>query len=440
MGFRSQLKHAWNAFLDQSDNVPVRGSMDYGASYSTNPIRTRFGISNDRSIIASIYARLSIDCASVEMRHVRLDDQDRYISDMSTTGLQNCLTVEANIDQAAMQFLQEIYLTLFHEGYLAVVPVDTSIQPSGSGSVDILTMRVGRIVDWFPRHVRIDLYNDLTGRHEQVTLPKETVAIITNPFYSVMNEPNSTLQRLTRTLSLLDLAGEQAASGKLDMIIQLPYTIKTDLKRQQAEQRRVDLEAQLAGSKYGIAYADAAEKITQLNRPVENNLLSQATMLMELLYSQLGLTPSVMDGTADEATMLNYGNRTTGVVVKTVAQEFKRKFLSKTARTQKQSVEYFLDPFKLIPMSVLAEIADKLTRNEIVSSNEFRGFIGMRPSNDPKADELRNSNMPQALDPPSVTVPGEVVDNTSSDDPFAGINDVLDGVFNGLGVPANDGP
>ena len=439
MSFRSQLKHAWNAFLDLDDNRPSRFNLDFGPATSVSPInRAHWGIANDRSIIASIYARIAIDYSSVDMRHARLDQFERYMDDMRGTGLNNCLTVEANLDQSARAFKQDIALTMLNEGHIAIVPVDTNISPEGMGSVDIQTMRVGTVVQWYPQHVRVDLYNDKTGRHEEITLAKSAVAIVQNPLYTVMNAPNSTLKRLIRTLSLLDTAGEQAASGKLDMIIQLPYTIKSDLKRQQANQRRVDLEAQLVGSKYGIAYADASEKITQLNRPSENNLLAHAEMLMTMLYGQLGLTPSIMDGTADEATMLNYINRTIEPMLSSVAEEMKRKFISKTARTQGQSIEYFRDPFKLIPMSQLADIADKLTRNEVVSSNEIRQFIGMKPSTDPKADELRNSNMPQALDPPSQVVPGEVVDteaDTGEDvDPFAGINDVLDDVFNELGA------
>lgn len=434
MGFFKDLKHSWNAFLDLDDNRPTRGSLDYGPSYSTQPSRSMWGITGDSSIKSSIYARIAIDFASNDLRHVRLDDLGRYKEDMRTTGLQNCLTVEANIDQSARAFKQDIALTLLNEGTIAIVPVDTSDSPEGMGSVDIRSMRVGKVVQWFPQHVRIDLYNEQTGRHEQITLHKSAVALVENPLYSVMNEPNGTLKRLTRTLSNLDTMGEQSASGKLDMIIQLPFQIRSDLKRQQANQRRVDLEAQLAGSKYGIAYADATEKITQLNRPAENNLLAHATFLTEMLYAQLGLTPSVMDGTADEATMLNYLNRTIEPLLRSVAEEMKRKFISKTARTQGQSVEYFNDPFKLVPMSELAELADKLTRNEVVSANEIRQAIGLKPSDDPKADELRNSNMPQALDPPSSeVVPGEVVDNQPVDDPFAGINDTLDSVFKELG-------
>lgn len=434
MGLWGNLKHSWNAFLDLDENRPTRGSLDYGPSYATQPSRSMWGISGDSTIRSAIYARIAIDFASNDLRHVRLDELGRYKDDMRATGLNNCLTVEANLDQSARAFKQDIALTLLNEGTIAIVPVDTSDSPEGMGSVDIRTMRVGKVVQWFPQHVRIDLYNEQTGRHEQITLLKTAVALVENPLYSVMNEPNGTLKRLTRTLSNLDTLSEQSASGKLDMIIQLPFQIRSDLKRQQANQRRVDLEAQLAGSKYGIAYADATEKITQLNRPAENNLLAHANFLTEMLYAQLGLTPSIMDGTADEATMLNYLNRTIEPLLRSVAEEMKRKFISKTARTQGQSVEYFNDPFKLVPMSELAELADKLTRNEVVSANEIRQAIGLKPSDDPKADELRNSNMPQALDPASEVVPGEVVDDQPvDDDPYAGINDTLDEVFKELG-------
>lgn len=399
MGAIARLKHAWNAFLDQ--DTSFRGhSRDWGASYGVRPDRVRLRISNERSIISSIYTRLSVDVASVDIRHCRLDVQGRYIEDIATSGLHQCLNVEANVDQSGRAFRQDAVLTLFDEGVIAIVPVDTSLSPEGAGSVDIHTMRVGKIVQWFPRHVRIDLYNDQTGRREEVTLEKKAVAIIENPLYGVMNEPNSTLQRLIRKLNLLDSVDEQSSSGKLDLIIQLPYVIKSEARRQQAEQRRQDIEFQLKGSKYGIAYTDGTEKVVQLNRPAENTLLKQVEYLTVMLYGQLGLTPGIMDGTADEATMLNYNNRTVEPVLGAFADEMKRKFLTKTARTQGQTVEYFRDPFKLVPMSQLAELADKFTRNEIVTSNEFRGFIGMRPSSDPKADELRNSNMPAPLDPP----------------------------------------
>lgn len=433
MGALGRLKHAWNAFLDQDESFRGRGR-DWGASYGIRPDRVRLRISNERSIISSIYVRLSVDVASVDIRHVRLDDEERYIEDIKTSGLHQCLNVEANIDQTGRAFRQDLVMTLFDEGVIAIVPVDTNISPEGAGSVDIQTMRIGKIVQWFPRHVRIDLYNDQTGRREEITLEKKAVGIVENPLYSVMNEPNSTLQRLIRKLNLLDSVDEQSASGKLDLIIQLPYVIKSEARRQQADQRRKDIEFQLKGSQYGIAYTDGTEKITQLNRPAENNLLAQVTYLTEMLFGQLGLTPGIMDGTADEATMLNYNNRTVEPILGAIADELKRKFLTKTARTQGQSTEYFRDPFKLVPMSQLAELADKFTRNEIVSSNEFRGFIGMKPSKDPKADELRNSNMPPALlDQPEAIVPAPVED-VPLEDPFAGINEVLDETFKELGV------
>lgn len=409
--FGSKLAHAWNAFTNQDEEFK-NPSWTYGGNYGSRPDRVRLHISNERSIISSIYTRLAIDIAAIDIRHVRLDDQNRYIGDIDS-GLNNCLTIEANIDQGARAFRQDIAMTLFDKGVAALVPVDTSISPMLTGGFDILTMRVAEVVQWYPRHVRVSLYNENTGRREEITLAKSTVAIIENPLYAVMNEPNSTLQRLTRKLNLLDTVDEQASSGKLDMIIQLPYMVKTETKREQAEQRRADIEFQLKGSKYGIAYLDGTEKITQLNRPVDNNLLTQITDLKAQLYSELGMTEGVMNGTADEKGMLNYRNRTTEPVVGAITEAIKRTFLTKTARTQKQSIDYFVDPFKLVPMSELAELADKFTRNEIVSSNEFRGFIGMRPSTDPKADELRNSNMPQ----PAALVAPEVVDGELVEEP-----------------------
>lgn len=432
---KSALTHGWNAFTNQDDSL--RGyNRDWGGSYSIRPDRLRVRVSNERSIISSLFTRLSIDVASIDIRHVRLDEQDRYVEDIKS-GLHNCLNLEANIDQSGRAIVQDMALTMFNEGCIAVVPVDTSTDPAGAGSVDIQTLRVGFIRQWYPRHVRVDLYNDQTGRREEVTLPKDFVAIIENPLYNTMNEPNSTLQRLLRKLNLLDSIDEQSGSGKLDMIIQLPYVIKTQARRELAEQRRKDIEFQLKGSQYGIAYTDGTEKVIQLNRPAENNLLAQVTYLTEMLYSQLGLTPAVMDGTADEATMLNYMNRTIEPIVGAIADEMKRKFLTKTARTQGQSIEYFRDPFKLIPLGQLAEIADKFTRNEVMTSNELRGKIGMRPSKDPKADELRNSNMPAPLDQPSVDAPTDpIVEPEVVEDPFAGINDTLDKVFGELGVDA----
>jgi hypothetical protein len=392
-----RLKHAWNAFVNWDEN---RRLYDYGTSYGGRPDRTRLSITNERSIISSIYTRLSIDVSGIEVRHVRLDDKDRYVEDVDS-GLNNCLTVEANIDQAARHFRQDIAMTLFGEGVAAIVPVDTTINPSVSGSFDIKTLRVGTIVGWHPRHVRVSLYNEDRGRREEITLEKKFVAIVENPLYAVMNEPNSTLQRLIRTLNRLDSVDEQSASGKLDMIIQLPYVIKTETRRQQAEQRRKDIEFQLKGSQYGIAYTDGAEKITQLNRPAENNLMERVKYLVGMLYAQLGLTEEVMNGTADEKAMLNYSNRTIEPILAAITEAMKRAFLTKTARSQRQSIAYFRNPFKLVPIEDIAEIADKFTRNEILSANEIRSVIGLRPSSDPKADELRNSNMPAPSEPTS---------------------------------------
>lgn len=402
-----RLVHAWNAFNDRTiqDNVDRPSSNLFGqeTSYSARPDRLRLRIANERSIISSIYTRIAIDFASVAIRHVRVDDDERFVETIES-GLNNCLKVEANLDQAGRMFRQDVIMTLFDKGVIAVVPVETSVNPQLSGSYDITNMRVGEIVKWKPQHVRVNLYNEKTGRREEVTLDKSVVAIIENPLYLVMNEPNSTLQRLIRKLNLLDVVDEQSASGKLDLIVQLPYVIKSDTKRAQAEARRKDIEFQLKGSQYGIAYTDGTEKITQLNRPAENNLLKQVEYLMEMLYSQLGITKEVMDGTADEATMLNYYNRTIEPLLDAVVEEFRRKFLTKTARTQKQSVAYYRDPFKFVPLSQLAEISDKFTRNEIATSNEIRGAVGWKPSKDPRADQLRNSNMPDPSGsaPPSV--------------------------------------
>lgn len=389
---RDILKHAWNAFLDQrvSDNLRA---YDSGVAYGGRPDRVRVAISNERSIISSILTRLAVDVAATDIRHVRLDDEDRFIEEIDS-GLNECLTVEANIDQGPRQFRQDIATTLFDRGVAAIVPVDTSIDPSTSGGYDIKTLRVGEVVSWMPEHVRVSLYNEKTGRREEVTLEKKFVAIVENPLYAVMNEPNSTLQRLIRKLNLLDVVDEQSSSGKLDMIIQLPYTVRSDARRTQAEQRRKDIEFQLTGSKYGIAYVDATEKITQLNRPVENNLLKQVEYLMQLLYSQLGITMEVMNGTADEKTMLNYHHRTLEPIIEAIVEAMRRTFLTKTARSQKQWIVAWRDPFKLVPISELAEIADKFTRNEILTSNEVRQIVGRKPVSDPKADQLINSNMP----------------------------------------------
>lgn len=405
----SRLKHAWNAFLDENQTELEFKSLGDVVMYGGRPDRRRLNFSNERSIISSIYTRLSVDVASVQIRHVRLDDSDRYIEDIDS-GLNNCLTVEANIDQAARAFRQDIALTLFDKGVAAIVPVDTTVNPSISGGFDIKTLRVGEVVAWRPRHVKVSLYNEAKGRREEILLEKKFVAIVENPLYAVMNETNSTLQRLIRKLNLLDAVDEQSGSGKLDLIIQLPYVIKSEARRQQAEQRRSDIEFQLKNSKYGIAYTDGTEKITQLNRPAENNLLAQIEYLTKMLYSQLGLTEEVMNGTANEQAMLNYHHRTIEPIMDAITEGMNRSFLTKTGRTQKQSIMYFRDPFKFVPVGNIADIADKFTRNEILSSNEVRSIIGFKPHPDPKADQLTNSNMPQPASPaPTPASPGPPV-------------------------------
>lgn len=406
----SRLKHAWNAFIDEDKEHRIHAYEEYGSSYGYRPDRVRMITTNERSIVTSIYTRLSIDVASVGIRHVRLDEEDRFI-DVIDSGLNNCLTVEANIDQAARAFRQDIAATLFDKGVAAIVPVDTTVNPALSGGFDIKTLRVGDIVQWYPKHVKINLYNEATARREEIVLEKKFVAIVENPLYSIMNEPNSTLQRLIRKLSLLDIVDEQSSSGKLDLIIQLPYVIKSEARRQQAEQRRKDIEFQLKGSQYGIAYTDGTERITQLNRPAENNLLKQVEYLTALLYGQLGLTQEIMNGTADEKTMLNYNNRTIEPVLDAIVEAMRRAFLTKTARSQRQTINYFRDPFKLVPVNDIAEIADKFTRNEILSSNEIRSVIGFQPSKDPKADKLQNSNMPAPSEEASSTTPNEEGDS-----------------------------
>lgn len=389
---RSSLKHTWNLFKDE-DYARGIHSEERGFGYYGNAPNRRPTYSNERSIISSIYTRLGIDVSSVDIRHVRLDAENRYLSDMDS-GLQNCLTVEANIDQGARHFQQDMATTLFDRGVIAIVPIETSDSPVNSNSFDILTMRVGYVTEWFPEHVRVRIYNERNGLQEEIMVPKRYAAVVENPLYSVMNEPNSTLQRLIRKLNMLDAVDEQSSSGKLDLIIQLPYVIKSEARRQQAEQRRKDVEHQLKGSQYGIAYTDGTEKVTQLNRPAENNLLKQIEYLTVMLYSQLGLTEEVMNGTADEATMNNYYERTINPILDAIVEAMTRTFLTKTARSQKQSVRYYRNPFKNVPMSELAEIADKFTRNEILSANEIRSAIGIKPSKDPKADRLVNSNMP----------------------------------------------
>lgn len=387
--FGSRLKHAWNVFLNKD---PTEDYRDLGASYTYRPDRPRFTRGNERSIITAVYNRIALDTASISIQHVRLDDNDRFLS-VIESGLNNCLTKEANVDQTGRAFIQDIVMSMMDEGSVAIIPIDTSFNPQITNSYDILTMRTGKIMEWMPQHVKIRVYNERTGLKEDIKVSKRVVGIIENPHYAVMNEFNSTMQRLVRKLNLLDVMDDQNSSGKLDLIIQLPYIIKTEARREQAEIRRKNIETQLAGSKYGIAYADGTERITQLNRPVENKLMSQIEYLTSMLYSQLGITQSILDGTADDKTMLNYYNRTIEPIISSIVDEMKRKFLTKTAMSQLQSILFFRDPFKLVPVSSISEIADKFTRNEIMSSNEWRQVIGMKPSKDPKADELRNKNL-----------------------------------------------
>lgn len=388
--FASRLKHAWNAFTNKDPTIEYQSSGGNVSYY--RPDRPRFTRGNERSIVTSVYNRIAMDVAAISINHVRLDENGRFTSVINSS-LNDCLTLSANLDQTGRAFIQDVVMSMLDEGCVAIVPVDTSIDPKRSGSYEIESMRTGKVIEWRPNHVKVRVYNDKTGFKEDILLPKSSVAIIENPLFSVMNEPNSTMQRLIRKLNLLDVVDEQTSSGKLDLIIQLPYVIKTEARRQQAEDRRKMIENQLSGSKYGIAYTDGTERITQLNRSVENNLLKQVEYLTNMLYSQLGISQEVMDGTADEKTMLNYNNRTVEPIISAIIDEMKRKFLTKTARSQKQSIMFFRDPFKLVPVENVAEIADKFTRNEIMTSNEFRQVIGMKPSDDPKADELRNANI-----------------------------------------------
>ena len=399
MGIRDRLQHAWNAFVYNDNNYV--DPQNLGGLSTFKPDRVHFSRGVERSIVTSVYNRLALDVSSIAIKHVRLDENGRFKEEVDS-GLQNCLNVEANIDQTGRAFLQDVVMSMLDEGCVAIVPVDTTIDPAKSGSYEINTMRTGKILEWYPAHVRVRVYNDKKGIHEEIVLPKSSVAIIENPLYAVINEPNSTMQRLIRKLNLLDVVDEQTSSGKLDLIIQLPYVIKTDARRKQAEERRKDIEMQLSGSKYGIAYTDGTERITQLNRPAENNLMKQVEYLTSMLYSQLGLTQSIMDGSADDKTMLNYYNRTVEPILAAITDEIKRKFLTKTARSQRQTIMYFRDPFKLTPVLDLAEIADKFTRNEIMTSNEIRQIVGMKPADDPSADELRNKNLNQS---------NEVIDN-----------------------------
>lgn len=391
MNIGSRLKHAWNAFL----NRDPPGSRYYGGGYSYRPDRMRFSRGSERTIINAIYNRIALDAASITINHVKLDENNRFDS-IIDSGLNYCLNIEANADQTGRGLIQDIVMTFLEEGVAAVVPEKTNFDPRYSNSYEIYSMRVGAPVEWYPNHVRVRMFNELTGQKEEITFPKKMVALIENPFYSVMNAPNSTMQQLVRKLALLDVVDEQAGSGKLDMIIQLPYVIKSQSRREQAEQRRSDIEKQLSGSKYGIAYTDGTERIVQLNRSLENNILKSIEYLMNMVYSQLGVTQEILNGTADEKTMNNYMNRIIEPVVSAIADEFKRKFLTKTARTQGQSIMCFHDPFRLAPVSMIAEMADKFTRNEIMTPNEFRQVIGMKPSKDPKSDQLANRNIASA--------------------------------------------
>lgn len=392
MGFFNRLQHGWNAFVNNRDPT---AEYNTGSGYYYRPDRPRFTRGNERSIVTSVYNRIALDASAINIQHVRLDDNGRF-SSVIESGLNNCLTLDANTDQTGRAFIQDVVMSMLDEGCVAIIPVDTTLDPEITNSFDINTMRVGKIIEWRPQHVKVRIYNEKTAKKEEVILPKKAVAIVENPLYAVMNEPNSTMQRLIHKLSLLDITDEQTASGKLDLIIQLPYVIKTEARRQQADNRRKDIEMQLAGSKYGIAYTDGTEKITQLNRSVENNLMKQIEYLTNGLYGQLGITQTILDGSADDKTMLNYYNRTIEPIVSAIVDEMKRKFLTKTARSQGQSILFFRDPFKLVPVNDIAEIADKFTRNEILTSNEVRQIIGIKPSNDPKADELRNSNIAEA--------------------------------------------
>lgn len=386
-----RLKHSWNAFMNRD---PTSGYKIIGPSYSYRPDRPRLTRGNERSIVTSVFNRVALDVAAIKIQHCELDENGRFVSTVKSK-LNECLNLEANLDQTGRAFIQDLVMSMFDDGCVAIVPVDTDLDPTNTGSYDILSMRAGKVIEWFPDSVKVRVYNEKTGKKEEVILPKRMVGIVENPLFAVINEPNSTVQRLIRKLNLLDAIDEQSGSGKLDLIIQLPYVIKTDARREQAERRRKEIEDQLAGSKYGIAYADGTERITQLNRSVENNLLKQIEYLTNMMFSQLGITQTILDGTADDKTMLNYYSRTIEPIVSAIVDEMKRKFLTKTARSQNKSIMFFRDPFKLVPVNDIAEIADKFTRNEILTSNEIRQIIGIKPSADPKADQLVNSNITQ---------------------------------------------
>lgn len=410
--FGNRLKHAWNAFINKDSE---RQYFNYGYSSGYRRDRPKFSRGVDRTIISSVYNRIALDVSQITIQHVKLDKNGRYKETIDSK-LNDCLTLEANIDQTSRDFIQDLVLTMFDEGCAAIVPVDTSDDILRTGSFDILSMRVGKIVEWFPRAVRVNVYNDQTGEREEIVLPKERVAIVDNPFYCVMNESNSVVQRIIQKFRLLDAVDEYSSSGKLDLIIQLPYVIKTKAREDQAEQRRKLIENQLANSKYGIAYIDGTEHITQLNRSLENNFLTQIQYLVDLFYSQMGITSEVMNSAADEKTMLNYNTRTIEPIISAISDNMKRKFLTKTARSQGQSIMFFKDPFKLVPVSDLAEIADKMTRNEIMSSNELRQIIGMKPSSDPSADELRNKNLSQPAENKQPSNAQKLIDKVSAEE------------------------
>lgn len=394
MALMDRLKHAWNTFKNKD---PTQVNWNIGPSYGYRPDRMRYTRGNERSIVTAVYNRIAMDVAAVNLKHIRLDENDRY-KETIDSGLNNCLSVEANLDQTGRAFIQDLVASMLDEGCVAAVPTDADDEPEDSGNFKVYTLRTGKILEWYPRHVKVEVYNEQKGQRQQIIIPKSTVPLIENPMYSVMNEPNSIYQRLVRKLTLLDVVDEQTSSGKLDLIIQLPYIIKTEARREEAEKRRKDIEKQLSEGKYGIAYTDGTERITQLNRPVENNLMKQIEYLTSMFFSQLGITQSILDGTADEKTMLNYYNRTIEPILSAIADEMKRKFLTPTARSQKQTIAYFRDPFKLVPVNDIAEIADKFTRNEIMTSNEIRQVIGMKPSSDPNADVLRNKNLSDSSD------------------------------------------
>lgn len=410
--FGARLKHAWNAFQNRD---PTQERYVSGGGYYHRPDRVRFSRGNEKSIVTSVYNRIALDVAAISLQHVRMDDNGRFLSIIDSE-LNKCLSLEANIDQTGRAFIQDAVMSMLDEGSVALVPIDTTDDPDLTGAYDINSIRTGKIIEWKPKHVKVRVYNDRTGEKQDILRPKKSVAIVENPMYAIINEPNSTMQRLIRKLNLLDAVDEQSSAGKLDLIIQLPYVIKSEARRKQADDRRKDIEMQLAGSKYGIAYTDGTERITQLNRPIENNLLKQVEYLTNLLFSQLGITQGILDGTADEKTMLNYYSRTTEPIVAAIVDAMKRTFLTKTARSQLQTIMYFRDPFKLVPVNDIAEIADKFTRNEILTSNEIRQIIGMKPSSDPKADELVNSNISQAKEEtpaPTAEVDPEVAEATT---------------------------